>query len=263
MTEDFSTYNGEGTILRRAQLRMLDILIEVDKICKRHHITYWLDGGTCLGAIRHKGFIPWDDDVDISVMRKDYKRLRKILKEELPDNMVFQDETTDKKFPSKLGKVRDRHSYFEEEEMKTPLKEQGIFIDIFLIERGHANVKAFVDFFYGRAFRRLRGHSGNRIEYIIALLMWPFACLLVSLARFFKFLLPSDLLIYGYGISTLKKYQLHASDFFPTKPILFEGREFMAPANPDAYLRRLYGDYMQIPPKDKRRVHARIIRFFD
>ena len=263
MQEDFSKYNGEGTILRRAQLRMLDILVEVDKICRKHNITYWLDGGTCLGAVRHKGFIPWDDDIDISIMRKDYKRLRRILKEELPDNLVFQDETTDKKYPSKMIKVRDRYSYFEEKEIKTQLKEQGIFIDIFLIERGNVNVKSFVDFFYGRAFRRLSGHSGNKLEYLIALLMWPFACLLVFLARSFKFLVSGDHLIYGYGIPTLRKYQLHASDFFPTKPMIFEGREFMSPANPDAYLTRLYGNYMQIPPEDKRAVHAAEIRFFD
>ena len=135
MPEDFSKYNGEGTLLRKAQLRMLDILVEVDKICRKHKITYWLEGGTCLGAIRHQGFIPWDDDIDISVMRKDYKRLSRILKEELPENLVFQDETTEKKYPSKMAKVRDRHSYFEEQEVKLPLKEQGIFIDIFIIEK--------------------------------------------------------------------------------------------------------------------------------
>ena len=263
MQEDFSKYNGEGTILRKAQLRMLDILIEVDKICRKHNITYWLDGGTCLGAVRHKGFIPWDDDIDISVMRKDYKRLRKLLQEELPANIVFQDESTDRHYPSKMGKVRDRHSYFEEQEVKKTLKEQGIFIDIFILEKGNVNIKSFVDFFYGRSFRRLRGHSGNKGEYIIALLMWPFANLLVFMVRLFGFLVSSDHLIYGYGIPTLRKYQLHASDYFPPKPIVFEGHEFMAPADPDAYLKRLFGNYMQIPPEDKRRVHAAEIRFFD
>ena len=82
--EDFSKYNGEGTILRKAQLRMLDMLIEVDKICRKYNIQYWLDFGTLLGAVRHQGFIPWDDDLDICVLRKDYKRLRKVLIAELP-----------------------------------------------------------------------------------------------------------------------------------------------------------------------------------
>lgn len=263
MQEDFSRYNSEGTVLRRAQLRMLAILAEVDKICRKHNITYWLDGGTCLGAVRHKGFIPWDDDLDIAVMRKDYKRLRKALIAELPTDMVLQDEYTDKYYPSKMGKVRDRNSYYEEEETKTKLKEQGIFVDIFLIEKGSVKAKTFVDFFYGRAFRRLRKHSGSRAEYIIALLMWPFACFLLLLVRGYYSTVSTDSLVYGYGIPTLRKYQLDVKDFVPIKPILFEGREFMGPSNPDGYLKRLFGNYMQIPPEDKRRVHAKVIEFFD
>ena len=58
MTEDFSKYNGEGTVLRKAQTKMLDILVEVDKVCRKHNITYWIDYGTLLGAIRHGGFVP-------------------------------------------------------------------------------------------------------------------------------------------------------------------------------------------------------------
>ena len=61
-------FNPEGSLLRQHQLRMLDILIEIDKICQKHNINYWIDGGTLLGAVRHGGFIPWDDDIDIAVM---------------------------------------------------------------------------------------------------------------------------------------------------------------------------------------------------
>lgn len=88
-------YNPEGSILRKVQLKMLDILRTVDTICKKHNIEYVLDGGSLLGAVRHGGFIPWDDDLDITVMRKDFKRLRKILPKELPSNLVYQDCTTD------------------------------------------------------------------------------------------------------------------------------------------------------------------------
>ena len=78
-------YNPDGSLLRRQQLRMLDILVEVDRICKKHHIEYWLSSGTLIGALRHNGFIPWDDDLDIEMMRKDYLRLLEVLPKELPD----------------------------------------------------------------------------------------------------------------------------------------------------------------------------------
>ncbi|MCS2388708.1 LicD family protein [Bacteroides thetaiotaomicron] len=68
-------YNPEGSDLRRAQLRMLDMLLYLDKVCKENEITYWLAAGTCLGAVRHGGFIPWDDDIDIFMMENEYKKL--------------------------------------------------------------------------------------------------------------------------------------------------------------------------------------------
>ena len=89
--EDFSQYNPEGSTLRKAQMRMLEMLVEVDTICRKHNIPYWIDFGTLLGAVRHKGFIPWDDDMDISVYEKDYNRLREVLVKELPETRVYQD----------------------------------------------------------------------------------------------------------------------------------------------------------------------------
>ena len=88
-------YNPDGSLLRRQQLRMLDILSEVDRICKKHDIPYWLSSGTLIGAMRHNGFIPWDDDLDIEMMRKDYLRLMKVLPKELPEWLVLQNDETD------------------------------------------------------------------------------------------------------------------------------------------------------------------------
>ena len=71
-------YNPDGSDLRRIQLRVLEILKIIDSICKKHDILYWLEGGALLGAVRHGGFIPWDDDIDIQILRKDRKKLKKI-----------------------------------------------------------------------------------------------------------------------------------------------------------------------------------------
>ena len=109
----------ENKNLRKAQLIMFNLLKELDKVCKKNNINYWLDSGTLLGAVRHKGFIPWDDDIDICMLEKDYKKFLKIAKKELSENVFLQTEETDKNyiwFP--YAKLRDRNSVFIEEGQK-------------------------------------------------------------------------------------------------------------------------------------------------
>ena len=84
-TKDFNPeelkarFNPDGSLLRREQMVMLEMVTELDRICKKYNIQYFLYWGTLLGAIRHNGFIPWDDDLDVAVMRQDYKKLLKVL----------------------------------------------------------------------------------------------------------------------------------------------------------------------------------------
>ena len=96
-------FNPEGSMLRRQQMRMLEILLEVDKVCKRHDIKYWLSSGTLIGAMRHDGFIPWDDDLDIEMMRSDYLRLMEVLPSELPEWLALQNDETDPNYFSSPG----------------------------------------------------------------------------------------------------------------------------------------------------------------
>lgn len=70
-------FNPDGSDLRKAQLRMLELLIFLDGVCRENKLTYWLDSGTLIGAARHGGFIPWDDDIDVCMMRKDAYHLKK------------------------------------------------------------------------------------------------------------------------------------------------------------------------------------------
>lgn len=98
--------------LKAVQRRGLELLLLVDDVCSKHGITYFLEGGTLLGAIRHKGFIPWDDDVDIVMPRADYERFVQIAQGELPARFFVQTNETDPEFPFGFAKILDTKSRY-------------------------------------------------------------------------------------------------------------------------------------------------------
>ncbi|MDL2297067.1 LicD family protein [Bacteroidales bacterium OttesenSCG-928-B11] len=269
MKEDFSKYNGEGTPLRKAQLRMLEILIEVDRICKKHNIPYWLDSGTLLGAVRHGGFIPWDDDLDITVMRKDYKRLRKVLQEELPEQFVFQDWTTDKYAFDHYGRVKDTKSLFDYPRFRMQ-QYRGLHLDIFVVEKGISmRVKKKIDFLFGRVFRTLNNYGyvvchstlKRKFIYLSAIFLAPIVYLLVGLERLVAKMSANDLLILSFGTNFYSKR--HKSDIFPLQEIEFEGHLFYSPNNVHEFLTHIYGEYQKLPPEEQRMGHGVKVEVYD
>ena len=259
--EDLSRYNPEGSTLRRAQLRMLEILKVVDAICAKHGIQYTLDGGTLLGAVRHGGFIPWDDDIDINVTREDLAKLRKILPRELPSHLVYQDYFTDPYYPTLIAKVRERDSYMYEEPCTDKLKEKGIFIDIIPIEEvPNLAWKAKLDYWYGHCLRGIH-HYGDAKDTLLSWLALPFSWIMVTLTRLANRFRKIDQLAHVYGWRAYNGFSKH--DYYPIKRMNFEGFQACVPSNPDAVLTALFGDYMQIPPKEKRAIHTTKIEFYD
>jgi len=251
-------YNPDGSELRTLQMKMFDILVTVTDICDKHNIPYWLSGGTLLGAIRHGGFIPWDDDIDIELLLPDYKQLLKILEKELPNDLYLQT-PKEKGYRLLFSKVRDRYSAVDsQEENMSPYNEKGLFIDIFPEERSYKWLKSFVDFFYGRAFRRLkRGRPFHSlkyfIEYSISLFLYPTGLLSKYIARGICAITKPNNILHSYGIGNTTNH--NARYMFPTSTVTFEGKAFSAPKDPNKYLTMQYGDYMKIPPKDKRAIH--------
>lgn len=259
--DDLRKYNPEGSTLRRAQLRMLDILLVIDAIFAKHHIDYYLDGGTLLGAVRHGGFIPWDDDLDISVRREDYPRIKRVLQNELPENLTFQDRFSDWNFPLVIAKVRDKNTYLYEDVWTDKLKEKGIFVDIIPMEKIPSwSWKQKLDYWYGHCIRGIHNLT-NPSDKILSYIVFPFAWLLVKITRCVNHFIPSAQVADIYGWKPTNCYQ--ATDVFPVKRMQFENIEVNVPNNPDAVLKALFGDYMQIPPEEKRRVHATKIEFYD
>lgn len=256
--EDFSKYNGEGSPLRKAQLRMLDILVEVDKVCRKHNIPYWIDYGTLLGAVRHKGFIPWDDDIDICVMDEYYAPLRKALVDDLPEQFVFQDSKTDPNAFFYYGRVRDKNSfcyypYF------TKLKEQGLWVDIFRADKVLSKrSKQTIDFFFRRSFREI--HNYGVVAYkspfqrcfnkMVAYLIHPCVLAAKHMDRWMAKVADSGLIShYAYNYSSMWAME---KNIFPLTEVEFEGHLFFAPGNYDAHLKLRYGDYMKLPIEEKR-----------
>lgn len=130
--------NGEKVTVSQVHEVLLQILKDVDQLCKKHNIPYWLTGGSALGAVRHKGFIPWDDDADIGMMYEDYVRFLEVVKE-LPDIYCAQCFDTHKEYNVLVPamKIRKKGTYVKE--VNTLLKNKckdcdGIFIDIFIVD---------------------------------------------------------------------------------------------------------------------------------
>lgn len=256
--EDFSKYNGEGTTLRKVQLRLLDMMVEIDKICRRHNIQYWLDCGTLLGAVRHGGFIPWDDDLDIAFLSSDLKRFLEIAPTELPESLFIQSRQTDPLWPRDYVRIRDNNSLFiTSRDDFTKHYHKGLFVDLFeIIPYPSITNKIQKFFFRWNVKTKWFFYFKQDItpKNIIAAITFPIIRVGLDIIwKIFNFGKKNKL---GYkknynmlGVSFLKE------TIFPLKDIQFEGHTFLAPADCNQYLSILYGEYMKLPPKDKRNSH--------
>ena len=240
-------YNPEGSELRALQLRLIEMLDFIDDICKKNDIKYWLSSGTCLGAIRHSGFIPWDDDLDIEMMREDYLKFEKIFKE--TDRYALQTASTDYFYTQPFAKLRDKYSYFLEGEnarISNKYKYTGVFVDIFVMENSPYWAAESCHFFHG-TLRHLSYHCKNSLPYRI--LYWPlkictFGYTSLIIALFTKS--DGDILRHTCGTGCHKNIRIK-KDIFPLGVAEFEGKRYPAPGNVDAYLRRIYGNYSTLP----------------
>lgn len=132
-----NTYGGNLKLLHEL---LFKCLVEFDRICKKHDIKYFLGGGTLLGAVRHKGMIPWDDDMDVMMLRPDYDKFVSVVEQEITDGMFFQSNQTDKQYHSVFTKIRlDNTKFVTRFSCRFPEMHQGIFIDIFVHDHSSNN----------------------------------------------------------------------------------------------------------------------------
>ena len=250
------------TPLRQAQLVMLRLLTAFHELCEARGLRYWLDAGTLLGAVRHGGFIPWDDDVDVLMPREDYLEFCRVAQAELPGDMFFQSPETDPGFVCPWVKIRDRYSHLVEATGPYPYS-QAIFIDIFPAvqetERQHAwrNYYSLLEPLdkkpelpspslplKSNAKRALFGST--QLAFIGLMKIGP-------LRRSFLKAMGEGERQWAYEPPIRWLNRFPDSMVFPLKKIQFEDGEFWGPADPDAYLRSYFGDYMTPPPPELRR----------
>lgn len=231
---------------------------EIDRVCRDNGITYFLDSGTLLGAIRHKGFIPWDDDVDIGMMREDYDRFISIAPSYFDSDKYFlQTHESEPAYTNFHAKVRIENTLYPQ---KGSMKytHRGIMIDIFPFDYLPDNYDDAVKYLHKvRRIRRLnntrfreksiKGVLGHIKHYAAKLLPKSFCRYLFETACK-KYNDTKYVTCFSYRMARTQDILFATEDIIPVKKIIFEDREYFQVNNPDAFLREMYGDYWKIPP---------------
>jgi len=261
-------------LLRRLQLTELEILKAVHLFCIRHSIRYSLYAGTLLGAVRHKGFIPWDDDIDICMARSEYDRFIALWETDGPEGYILQNKQNSPGVAFSFTKIRKDHTAFVETEWEIGKYHNGIYLDVFPIDRMPEGTISRI-WFTCRCFlyqlltrEYVPGNDNVIIQFGSRLLL---LCIPTGkrakvrkklLARITSY---TDSKLNTVAIETVRTIRmplpstlLDGYTFLP-----FEDMEFMCFAKWDEYLRCKFGDYMQLPPESERtwKHHPIIIDF--
>lgn len=249
--------------IRPLQLHILDILLAIDKVCREHGLRYYLAAGTLLGAVRHQGFIPWDDDVDIAMPRKDYDLLMQHCKEWLPQPYEGLFAENDPDYPGNFAKVIDSSTTLIERAHHAYIG--GVYVDVFpidgmtsnkLMQRLHFAQYSFYKKIIYLICRDPYKHGHGPSSWL-PLLCRKFFTLkeaqaqLLSIQRKYSDRERELLVDHDFGMKGIMAKTIYGT---PTK-IMFEGHPLYGVEQADKYLSLLYGDYMTIPPGEKQRQH--------
>lgn len=258
------TFCPEGSLLRRQQERMLEMLLSFDAICKKHNIPYWLSSGTMLGCIRHGGFIPWDDDLDVEMMRDDYLRFEQVIMDELPDSMALQTHDTDPNYFFFYPKLRDKRSLLEEtNNYDKVFKYRGIYIDIFLLEKNPLWTHKLSCNTIGHVYKIMKDPHLNVEAKNNKVARWYDINnkVVYPMLRFISRFSSGRLVRHTFGVPYPKPR--HVADLFPLDKALFEGHEFPVPHDWHNYLHRMFGNYEALPNLEELHPHVGKIEFYD
>ena len=255
-------------ILQSIQLDILSVTIET---LQKHGINVYLIGGSCIGAVRHGGMIPWDDDIDIGLFRDDYENACEILRNELPEGYTWCDHLTEKEYPYNFGKVRKDNTAFVHGGDAHLNIHHGIYIDVFPLDKVPADLNEFKSI-----LRKVTGlrrkvdlkcmsyKKHGKLRPIWQLPIIAAAHLLVNkqkvqskldaLIKAFADIKDTQYICNYFGVYG-EREKIKSEWFGEGMEIMFESVSAIIPSDYDSYLTHVYGDYMKLPPEEKRVSH--------
>lgn len=262
--------------LEKLQSTEVEILDEIVRICEEYDLKYYLIGGTLLGAVRHKGFIPWDDDLDIVMPREDFDKFCELCKNELSDDYYLHTINSDERYWLIHAKVRKNNTIFDEKPIST-LNDmhKGIYVDIFPLDDAKCimskkqkirtiSIKKISSLIYRKRrlnlkFRALVKVASFFLPFSIKrLTKWQHKLMTKSNGKGYEYYIN-----YGSNYKTEKQTMLK-SVYEPSCKLEFAGKLYNAPGKYEYFLERIYGfDYMQLPPEEKRVTHNPVRISFD
>ncbi len=249
--------------LKKMQAIQLDLLLEIDRICRKNNIKYCLTGGTLLGAIRHKAVIPWDDDIDVGMIRSEYKKFAEACKKDLNTEKYFlQDFDTDKYYRWGYSKMLRNGTVYERDGHDAIKMRKAVFADIFVYDGVPNNyiiekIHCFICFCTRKVMWSPAGMLVSKNCFLrgwYRLLSWIPRGVSVAVIRFLGKICPvKDNSEWVRCITFPVKYKRKwLTDLTEAE---FEGHMMYVPKDADEMLTDQYGDYMQLPPEEERVGH--------
>ncbi len=268
----------EPEVLKKIQQTELSILKDFVKVCEENKLVYFGIAGTTIGAVRHKGFIPWDDDIDIAMPREDYEKLLIIFERDFGEKYRIVNTEHYENFPLMTTRICLKGTRFKEYELKDIKAPMGIFLDLYAYDKvsddpRQAKKQAWDAWFWskvlilrsiGHPVLMFRGFKAKVVQLICGMAHGILAGLHISKMK-----------IYAKAYEATTRYNhldhtekinyicdtspyistYYTEDIFPLQKLPFEDMELYFPKNYDRNLRQMFGDYMQLPPADKQKSH--------
>lgn len=261
--------------LRKLQEVEFISLLEFKRICDKHNLPYFLTGGTLLGAVRHQGFIPWDDDIDVAMLREHYDKFIQVCETELSSDFFLQTKESDKNCALPWAKLMLTGTKRKDKSTENVSVHQGIDMDIFPYD--NLPDSEFMQWIHSNICMMLRGLYTIKCNYILLNRENSLTKKIgMGVCRFISIFLSKDTVsslldkyIQKYNKKTTKyvmnlagtdagykKRRCLRGEVTKLTMLPFEGHMFSCPDNYDSFLTRGYGDYMQLPPEEERVQHV-------